>query len=329
MNPRPHAARIPHHDRNLPSLLTAISFGVFCFVYPFAILLLSLDLMPFGMEWMSSLLLAMLGLSAWGWLWLNFGGVGAALGGLLFVLGVALEYVGVLAGVPFGHYTYTGVLIPELPGGVPLAIGFAWLMIVVSGLFTARLLLRISRPNSASAIVTTSMLGAALAVGLDLLLEPVAYHVKRYWLWEDTSGGYYGVPWSNFATWFVAALAMNMLVTLILRQCTVGARHASPWLVRPPKMARDHEQGEACPAPTDISLNPGSEYLPDIGLHWKWLPPTLYTMNVFMFGIVNVAHGFWASGAVALVLLLALRSFVALPGAKLMTEKAPERGERK
>ncbi|HYO49457.1 MAG TPA: carotenoid biosynthesis protein, partial [Chloroflexia bacterium] len=219
-----HASRITHQVRNPPSVLTAISFGVFCFVYPFAILLLSLDLMPFGMEWMSSLLLAMLGLSAWGWLWMNFGGVGAAIGGLLFALGVSLEYVGVLTGVPFGRYTYTGVLIPELPGRVPLAIGFAWLMIVVSGLVTARLMLRIGRPHSIAAIVTTSALGAALAVGLDLLLEPVAYHVKRYWLWDDVSGGYYGVPWSNFATWFVAALVMNVLVSLLLRQYTVGAR---------------------------------------------------------------------------------------------------------
>jgi putative membrane protein len=324
----PHASRITHHVRNPSSLLTAISFGVFCFVYPFAILLLSLDLMPFGMEWMSSLLLAMLGLSAWGWLWLNFGGVGAALGGLLFALGVSLEYVGVLTGVPFGQYTYTGVLIPELPGGVPLAIGFAWLMIVVSGLFTARLMLRTGLPYSAGEIIATSTLGAALAVGLDLLLEPVAYHVKRYWLWEDTSGGYYGVPWSNFATWFVAALVMNVLVTFISRQCTVGARHASPWWGRRTNMVRDHEQGEACLAPTDASLNPTSEHLHAVGLHWKWLPPTLYTMNVVMFGIVNVAHGFWVSGAVALVLLFALRSFVVLPDRKLIAATVPERNER-
>jgi uncharacterized membrane protein len=312
----PHTSHITHHARNPPSVLTAISFGVFCFVYPFAILLLSFDLMPFGMEWMSSLLLAMLGLSAWGWLWLNFGGVGAAIGGLLFALGVSLEYVGVLTGVPFGQYTYTGVLIPQLPGGVPPAIGFAWLMIVVSGLFTARLMLRIGRPHSASAIVATSTLGAALAVGLDLLLEPVAYHVKRYWLWEGTSGGYYGVPWSNFVTWFVTALAMNVLVSLLLRQCTVGARHASPWWGRRTNLEREGEQGEASLAPTDVSLNPDSDYSTDVDLRWKWLPPTLYIMNVVMFGIVNVTHGFWASGAVALVLLFALRSFVALPDRK-------------
>lgn len=56
-----------------------------------------------------------------------------------------------------------------------------------------------------------------LAVGLDLLLEPVAYHVKHYWEWQTPrSEGYYGVPWGNFATWLVAALGMNWLVSLLL-----------------------------------------------------------------------------------------------------------------
>src|SRR6476469_1116203 len=72
-----------------------LPFGVFCFVYPFAMLLLSFDWMPFGMEWMSSLLLAMLGLATWAWLWLNFGLMGAGLGGVIFTAGLALEYVGV------------------------------------------------------------------------------------------------------------------------------------------------------------------------------------------------------------------------------------------
>src|SRR5690348_15123800 len=92
-----------------------VPLGVFLFVYPWAMLLMSLDLMPFGMEWMSSLLLAMLGVASGGWLWLNFGGRGALAGAFLFVLGLALEYVGVTTGLPFGAYKYTGVLVPGLP----------------------------------------------------------------------------------------------------------------------------------------------------------------------------------------------------------------------
>lgn len=195
-----------------------VPFGVFCFVYPFAMLLLSLDLMPFGMEWMSSLLLAMLGLSIGAWLWLNFGAVGASLSPVVFALGLALEYFGVSTGIPFGHYSYTGVLVPGLPGGVPLAIGFAWLFIIGSGLFTARrLLMRLSGRGAVLSTAAVAFTGAVLAVGLDFLLEPVAFHVKGYWLWLDEPAGYYGVPWSNFLSWFVAALLMGFLALLVLR----------------------------------------------------------------------------------------------------------------
>lgn len=246
-----------------------VPFGVFCFVFPFAMLLLSLDLMPFGMEWMSSLLLAMLGMSAWAWLWLNLGNRGLVLGGAIFGLGVLLEYAGVITGMPFGSYRYTGVLVPGLPGGVPLAIGFAWLFIVVGGLFTARhvvfrLPLRAGRQAPANRMLPwiTSFLGAALAVGLDLLLEPVAYHVKHYWEWSATGdNSYYGVPWSNFAAWFVAALAMNLFLSIF-------AERSRP--------------------------------------RWARLPLALYLMNILLFGVVNAAHGLWLPGLITLVLLTAV-----------------------
>lgn len=238
------------------------SFGVFCFVFPFATFLMSFDLMPWGMEWMSSLLLAMLGLACGAWMVVNFGRVGLWLSLGVFAAGVALEYVGVFTGVPFGEYRYTGVLVPELTGGVPLAIGFAWLLVVVGGLFAARWLL--SRLDFGQRSPWASnLLGAGLAVGLDLLLEPVAYHVKGYWQWQTSpSQDYYGVPWSNFAAWLVAVLVMNWLVS----RATRGAK----------------------------------------GLKWRWLPVWLYGMNVFMFGVVNVMHGFWVPGAIMGVLLGAL-----------------------
>ncbi|MFL5731568.1 MAG: carotenoid biosynthesis protein [Chloroflexia bacterium] len=229
------AALLPLTITRLPERMAHLSagewamllpFGVFCFVYPFALLLLSFDWMPFGMEWMSSLLLAMLGLAAWTWLRLNFSLVGAALGALIFAAGVALEYIGVSSGLPFGHYRYTGVLVPGLPGGVPLAIGFAWLFICISSLFTAATLRRFpGNPPRRLLLVTV---GALLATGLDLLLEPVAYRVKGYWQWLEPTAPYYGVPWSNFAAWFAAALLLNALVISLLSPTSTATRY--PWL---------------------------------------------------------------------------------------------------
>lgn len=252
-------------------LLMLGAFGIYSFVYPFAILLMSFDWMPFGMEWMSSLLLVLLGLSCLGWLWSNYGMRGLATGFLLFVLGVGLEYIGVLTGFPFGSYRYTGVLVPELPGGVPVAIGFAWLLIVISGSFAASRFV-LPAHKSAVGVAALSVLGALFAVGLDLLLEPVAYHVKGYWQWLAGDGGYYGIPWSNFVAWFAAAAAFTVPLVLLYR-------------------ARD------------ASKDP-------------WLPVALYVMNVVMFGIVNIAHGFWWPGLVALLLLAA----VGLGGRHMLNE---------
>jgi hypothetical protein len=41
-------------------------------------------------------------------------------------------------------------------------------------------------------------------------------------------------------------------------------------------------------------------------LAWGWLPVWLYGMNVVMFGVVNVMHGFWVPGAIMVVLLALL-----------------------
>jgi putative membrane protein len=108
-------------------------------------------------------------------------------------------------------------------------------------------------------VASLSLLGGLFAVGLDLLLEPVAYHVKGYWQWLAGSGGYYDIPWSNFVAWFVAAAAFAVPLALLYTAQRASSR--------------------------------------------TWLPVTLYTMNVVMFGIVNIAHGFWWPGLVGLTLL--------------------------
>jgi hypothetical protein len=35
---------------------------------------------------------------------------------------------------------------------------------------------------------------------------------------------------------------------------------------------------------------------------WEWLPIALFVMNVVLFGVVNLAHGYWLAGAEAVLL---------------------------
>ena len=116
-------------------------------------------------------------------------------------LGWAVEYVGSHTGLPFGRYHYTERLQPQL-GGVPLLIPLAWLMMLPPAWAVARL---ITGDTGASFI-----LAAALAfTAWDLFLDPqmVAW---GFWVW-DQPGGYFGIPWVNYAGWLLASAVMTAL----------------------------------------------------------------------------------------------------------------------
>ena len=116
-------------------------------------------------------------------------------------LGWAVEYVGSRTGVPFGRYHYTERLQPQL-GGVPLLIPLAWLMMLPPAWAAAQLV--------TGGTGTSFVLAAALAfTAWDLFLDPqmVAW---GFWVW-DQPGGYFGIPWVNYAGWFLASATMTAL----------------------------------------------------------------------------------------------------------------------
>jgi putative membrane protein len=112
----------------------------------------------------------------------------------------AVEYVGHSTGLLFGRYAYTSLLQPQL-GGVPLLIPLAWLTMLPPAWAVAR---RITRGR-----VTFVLVSALAFTAWDLLLDPqmVAWNL---WIWEQP-GGYFGIPWTNFAGWLVASAAITAL----------------------------------------------------------------------------------------------------------------------
>ncbi len=115
-----------------------------------------------------------------------FWGFGVIIGGFV------LESVGVHTGVPFGSYAYGAVLQPQI-GGVPIAIGFAWLGILLSSLASAQMITGEKR-------ALLIPVAALLMVAFDVLMEPAAVRLG-YWNWSAGSP-----PWQNYSTWGVAAL---------------------------------------------------------------------------------------------------------------------------
>lgn len=212
-----------------PPLLTVL-FGIYLALYPGSLAVLALDRVPAWGTWVGGALIVLQGSICALWLVLNYG-LRGWLAALTIALGsFAVEYIGVTTGVPFGAYVYTAALPPKLLGSVPLAIPFAWLLAVPASLGAARYL---QRPGGAFAPATPllALVGATMALLLDVVLEPVATLVTSYWIWREGSS-YYGVPLANFAAWWATALVLISATLLLTRHVAqpAVAPHLPFWL---------------------------------------------------------------------------------------------------
>ncbi|MEO1051600.1 MAG: carotenoid biosynthesis protein [Bacteroidota bacterium] len=127
-----------------------------------------------------------------------------------YAVGFISEFLGVQFGLIFGDYSYGWVLGPKV-SGVPLVIGFNWLIVIyssasISSLFKVPKWLRV-------------ILIATLAVFLDFFIEPVAIKYD-FWSWQQVS-----VPIENYIGWFgISAILAFTLVYLKLDTNSVTGR---------------------------------------------------------------------------------------------------------
>ncbi|GEK33372.1 carotenoid biosynthesis protein [Kurthia sibirica] len=127
---------------------------------------------------------------------------GIMISGGIFFTTFTIEGLSAHFDIFFGNYDYTP-LFPPLLFGVPIGIGFAWITMIMAGhALTIHIKNRLTR----------SVIAAFYVVALDLILDPVAYIVKGYWIWDDTSF-YYDIPLSNFLGWFTIAFCWQLLLT--------------------------------------------------------------------------------------------------------------------
>lgn len=230
-------------------------FCLFCVAYPIAVIGVAFNINPpFSMTWAGGALLLLEGTMMAVAVMDSYAILGLFAIILVVILSYAIEALGVHTGFPFGAYYYTDVLAPFLPGGVPLAVIFAWIMIlfsvqgVIYGL-TARL----------QGKVPKIFLGPLLAILLDLLLEPVAFHLEHYWNWLSPGiFNYYGVPISNVIAWFVLSFLLLIVINFFVLHAIVL-----------------------------IDTTSFAGRLP------HRIAALLYGANVFMFGLIDLTHGYY------------------------------------
>jgi putative membrane protein len=138
---------------------------------------------------------------------------------LVCLVGFFIELAGVKTGAIFGAYFYRETLQPTL-WNVPLAIGFAWLGMIISSTVIAQYLLPahfFKRPALIAALI------ALLMVIFDFFMEPAATKLG-YWTWRDDK-----IPLQNYLAWFVCGFILSysgLRLGLFLNRSSSLAAHA-------------------------------------------------------------------------------------------------------
>lgn len=116
--------------------------------------------------------------------------------------GLLAEVVGVATGVPFGEYSYSGTLGPELLG-VPVLIPLAWIMMAYPAAVVGR--------RIASSTVGAVAVAALALAAWDLFLDPQMV-AAGHWSWSQPGPSLAGIPLVNHLGWVLVALLISALL---------------------------------------------------------------------------------------------------------------------
>lgn len=141
--------------------------GVYVALTPYTLLISAVILFAFHRKWNLQFIAAIL---------------------LIALAGFGVEVLGVQTGAIFGEYSYGFVLGIKI-GEVPVMIALNWVILIYCSYFVAGKLFQAPLPKMA--------ITAALMVGMDLLMEPVAIALDM-WSWEVVAP-----PFQNYAAWFL------------------------------------------------------------------------------------------------------------------------------
>lgn len=120
---------------------------------------------------------------------------------LVCITGFLIELIGVKTGGIFGAYFYGPTLQPRL-WGIPVAIGFAWLAMLLSAAAVSQYLLPVHFFKNPFIIAFTI---ALLMVVFDFFMEPAAAHLG-YWTWKSES-----IPLQNYLAWFAFGFILSYI----------------------------------------------------------------------------------------------------------------------
>jgi uncharacterized membrane protein len=116
--------------------------------------------------------------------------------------------------IPFGPVVFNPACGAKIFNAVPWTVPLLWIIAIFNARGVARLILRPWRKVKNYGFWLID-LTALLAVAFDFALEPFAWHVKHFWLWQRTkiSVNWFGVSPLNFIGWLFVSLLILAFVT--------------------------------------------------------------------------------------------------------------------
>ncbi len=172
------------------------------FLFPFSLYFVAFDKLPETWAFTSSVSLILFSILIFIWAALNVSWSRAFSQFFLIVLSaIGIELLGVHTGIPFGQYTYTDALSYSVYG-VPILIGLAWYLVVVS---SYGLVLKLFRGKASPLLL--ALFASIFVLAFDIVLEPFATSVFNYWIWEGNV-----IPKSNYVSWFVFGFCLLLFI---------------------------------------------------------------------------------------------------------------------
>jgi putative membrane protein len=204
----------PLESLTFHELARAFHFGALALIlvlFPFSLFFLVGGFLPDRFSWASSIVISLNAIATFS-SEIRFTESRVVIRETLFLclLVFVIESFGVHTGLPFGRYSYTGALGPNILG-VPVVIPFAWYSTVVN---SRRLISGLFPRISTGRVFASIVLAGILTLALDIVLEPTAGFIKEYWIWHDGV-----VPMSNYASWF---LLSSLVIYWMTRKANQG-----------------------------------------------------------------------------------------------------------
>jgi uncharacterized membrane protein len=151
----------------------------------------------------------------------------AVLLAICLVTTFAMENIGSITGIPFGHYHFVVGADLVHVGGIPIIVGPLWFGMGYFAWIVAGILLGRTGPRVGDRfeILARPVIAAFVMAQWDVVMDPPEATISHAWIWHD-GGGHFGVPLSNYLGWLLTAWLFYQAFALYLSRRDITARKA-------------------------------------------------------------------------------------------------------